>query len=267
VRRIIWRELVDRKWSLFWYCFAAVALLWTYAATYKSSLASSQQLLEVIKSYPKALIDAFGLNSLAGSSVEQYLNGKHFSFLWPLMAILMALSRAGSQLAGEIQDRTMGLLLAMPLPRIAIFAAKYVAGVLTIVVFTALSVFPIIPLASAYGIETHPRILVAMWVLTTLFMWSVYAFGLLVSSFVSQPGRVYALGAAALLVSYMANIVALLSDKVGWLKQVSLFHYFDTATVLGTGHIGASAIIVFVAVIVAASAAAAWRFNNRDIHV
>jgi len=267
VRRIIWRELTDRKWSLFWYSFAAIVLLWTYAATYKSSVASAQQLLEVVKTYPKALIEAFGLNSLASPSIEEYLNGKHFSFLWPIMASLLALSRAGSQFAGEIQDHSLGLLLAMPLSRIKIFAAKYIAGLITIAMFTGLSTLPVIPLANVYGIETHPHILVAMWILCGLFMWTVYAVGLLVSSFVSHVGRVYALGAGVLLASYIANIVALLNDKVDWLKQISLFHYFDTATVLSTGNISAQTVEVFAGVIVAASAVAAWRFVTRDIHV
>jgi ABC-2 type transport system permease protein len=267
MKRIIWRELLDRKWSLFWYSLTTVALLWLYAATFKSSVASAQQLLEVVKSYPKALIDAFGLNSLAASSIEVFLNGKHFSFLWPLLAIMLALSRAGGQIAGEIQDRTLGLLLALPLRRLVIFAAKYAAGLVTIITFTALSIFPIIPLAAAYGIDTHPRILGAMWLMSTLFMWAVYAFGLMVSSFVSHPARVSAVSAGVLLLSYAANIIALLDDKLDWLKYGSLFHYFDTASILSTGDLSAAAMGVFVGIIVVASAVAAWQFGRRDIQV
>jgi ABC-2 type transport system permease protein len=267
MKRVVWRELADRKWSLFWYCFAAVALLWVYAATFKSSQASAAQLLQIVKSYPKALIDAFGLGSLASGSIEQYLNGKHFSFIWPLMAILLALSCAGGQLAGEIHDRTLGLLLASPLSRLTIFAAKYVAGLVTIVVFTALSVFPLIPLAQAYGITTHPHILVAAWLLATLFMWSVYALGLMVSAFANQAGRVYAVSAAILLFSYVLNLIALLDDKLDWLRHYSLFYYFDTAGVLSTGHIGAASVWVFVGVIVATSVTGAWQFGRRDIQV
>lgn len=265
MRRVVWRELLDRKWSLFWYCFAAAALLWVYAATFKSSQASAQQLLQIVKSYPKALIDAFGLNSLASGSIEQYLNGKHFSFIWPLMAILLALSRAGGQLAGEIHDRTLGLLLATPLSRLAIFAAKYAAGLLTIVIFTTLSVFPLIPLAGAYGIDTHPRILLAAWALGTLFMWSVYAFGLMVSSFANQAGRVYAISTAVILAGYVLNLVALLDIKLDWLKHYSIFYYFDTAGVLGTGHIRADSVLVFAGIIIMATLVGAWQFNRRDI--
>jgi ABC-2 type transport system permease protein len=243
-------------------------MLWIYAATYKSSVASAQQLLDVVKTYPKALIEAFGLNSLTGgSSIETYLNGKHFSFLWPILAIVLMLSRAGSQFAGEIQDRTLGLLLSAPIHRLRIFVAKYVAGLVTIAIFAALSIFPIVPLAGAYGIQTHIHILLSMWTLSVLFMWAVYAFGLVLSCFVSQSGRVYALGAGLLLLSYIANIVALLDDKVAWLKHFSIFHYFDTASVLSTGYIGAHAVEVFAAIIIIATAVAAWQFNRRDIAV
>jgi ABC-type transport system involved in multi-copper enzyme maturation permease subunit len=267
VRRVIWRELLDRKWPLFCYCLATAGLLWVYAATFKSSQASAQQLLQVVKDYPKALIEAFGLNSLASSSIEQYLNGKHFSFLWPLIAIAFALSLAAGQIAGQIHDRTLGLLLASPLRRLTILAAKYAAALAAIAVFTGLSVFPVVPLARAYGITPHPQILLAAWVLTTLFMWAVYALGLMVSAFSSRAGRVYALTGGILLVSYILNIVALLSDKWDWLKHYSLFYYFDTAGVLATGHLMASCLWVFAGTIVLATAVAAWQFNRRDIYL
>ena len=267
MRRIFWRELMERKWSLFWYSFAAVALLWIYAATFKSSLASTQQLLQVIKSYPKALIDAFGLNSLAGTTIEQYLNGKHFSFVWPLMAILLAMSRAGSAFAGEIQDRTMGLLLALPVKRLGIFAGKYLAGIAGLAAFTVLSIFPVIPLAKAYGVETHPHVLIGTWMLTMLFAWAVYSFGVLVSCFFTDRSRVYAIAGSLILLSYMANIVSLLADKLSSLKYFSLFHYFDTAASLSSGNVGRSAIAVFVLITAVSTAVAAWQFNRRDVQV
>jgi ABC-2 type transport system permease protein len=265
--QITFRELKDRKWSLLAYCLGSLLLLWIYAATFKSSQASAQQLLEVVKGYPKGFLDAFGLNNLASNSIEVYLNAKHFSFIWPLLAIILALSRAGSQFAGEIQAGTMGLLLALPLKRWQIFIAKYATGLLTIVVFTLISVFGIIPLASAYDIPTHFHVLVGAWVLTTLFMGTVYAVSVVVSAWVSDKGRVYAIVSAVLMLTYVANIIALLDDKLSGLKYYSLFYYFNTAEVLDTGHITTRSLAVFGLTIVIATVVAAWRFSRRDISV
>lgn len=261
------RELKDRKWSLLAYSAGSLALLWLYVATFMSSQNSTQQLQELLKSYPKAFLEAFGLNDVTLNTIEIYLNAKHFSLLWPLIAIILALSRAGSQLAGEIQSGTMGLLLALPLDRLRIFAAKYLAGFITIATFTGVSVFGVIPLAAAYHIPTHLHILVGTWVLTTLFMLTIYSVGLAVSSLVSESGRVYAIMSFVLISLYSANILALLEEQVSWLKYLSIFYYFNTKEVLSTGHIGLAALAVFGGTIIASSALAAWRFAKRDVSV
>src|SRR4051794_16380744 len=92
--QITLRELKDRKWSLLAYCLGSFLLLWLYVATFRSSQNSAAQLQELVKSYPKGLLNALGLSDLNMDTVEKYLNAKHFSLLWPLLAIILALSRA-----------------------------------------------------------------------------------------------------------------------------------------------------------------------------
>lgn len=264
---VIARELKDRKWSIFAYSVGSLLLLWIYVATFESSQASSQQLQELLKSYPKAFLDALGMGDLTLSNLETYLNAKHFSLMWPIIAIILALSRAGGQIAGEISSGTMGLLLSLPLDRIKIFLAKYLVGLITILIFTSVSVFGVIPLAAAYDIPTDVGILTMTWVLTSLFMLMVYSFGLAISSIVSEAYKVYAITAAILFFSYAAYIVALIDTKFEWLKNISVFHYFNTQKVLTTGDIDTSTWLVFGGVILVCSVFAGWRFNKRDISV
>jgi len=265
--QIAWRELRDRKWSLLAYSVGSLAMLWLYVATFRSSQSSTQQLQELLKAYPKGFLEALGMSDLTLNTIEEYLNAKHFSLLWPLVAIILALSRGGAQIAGEIQAGTMGLLLALPLQRWRIVAAKYAAGLITILIFTALSVFGVIPLAQAYNIPTDSGILLSTWVLTVLFMWAIYSAALAVSSWVSESGKVYAIMAATLFLTYVANIIALVDGKFEWLKYYSLFYYFNTQEVLSSGHITSQALIVFGGIIVAGTVITVWRFSNRDISV
>lgn len=267
MRSVIWREIKDRKWSLLCYCIGSLILIWLYVATFESSQQSAAQLQELVKSYPKGLVDAFGLDSLSLDTIEKYLNAKHFSLLWPLLAIIIALSRSAGQFAGEIQAGTMGLLLSSPLKRWQIFAAKYSAGLITIGIFTAASVFGVAPIAAVYGIPFHVGILVSAWLLTTLFMWSVYSIGLAVSTSVSEKGKVYAITCGALVASYTTYILSLISNQFSGLKYWSLFHYFDTQKALATGHISTQTFAVFGTIIVLGSIFAVWNFNKRDINV
>lgn len=261
------RELKDRKWSLLAFCLGSLTLLWLYVATFRSSQASSQQLQELVKNYPKGFLDAFGLSDLSPDTVEKYLNAKHFSFLWPLLAIILALSRASGQIAGEVQSGTMGLLLALPKKRWQILSAKYCAGLVTVTVFSAVSVFGVIPLAAAYSIPTHFTVLMGAWLLCTLFMGAVYSVAFAVSASVSSTGKVVSILGGVLVASYAAHIAALITNSLSALKYVSIFYYFDTAKVLATGHIQTSALLVFGSLIVVGFALGLWRFGRRDVYV
>lgn len=261
------RELKDRKWSLLAYSLGSLMLLWIYVATFRSTQMSAAQLQQLLKGYPKALVETLGLSSMSINSIEGYLNAKHFSLMWPLMAIILVLSRAGNQIAGEIHSGTMGLLLAMPLERWRIFAAKYLAGLITIAIFTAVSVFGVVPLAALYNIPVDLKILSTTWLLIGLFMWAVYATSLAVSSWASEKGKVYGIVGTLLIAMYSLNIVALLVDKVEFLKYGTFFYYFDTAQALGHGHIGLHSILFFAGVILVTTAVAARRYISRDISV
>jgi len=267
MRETIIRELKDRKWSLLAYCLGSLLMLWVYVATFTTSTASAQQLQELVKTYPKALLEAIGLGSFDLNTLEKYLNVKHFSLVWPLVAIILAISRAGSQIAGEIGSGTMGLSLSLPLSRARIFVSKYLAGLITILMFTAVSVFGVIPLAAAYNIPSHIGVLSTAWILCNLFMMAIYSLGLLVSAAVSERGKVYAIMSGGMLAMYMAFIVAAISSNLAWLKHYSLFYYFDTQHVLAGGHISWQSLTVFSLTILIASSLALWRFTRRDIYV
>lgn len=265
--QITLRELKDKKWSLLAYSLGSLLMLWLYVATFRSSQSSSKQLQELVKTYPKGLLDALGLNNLSLDTIEKYLNAKHFSLLWPLIAIILALSRAAGQIAGEIQSGTMGLLLSLPLERWRIFVSKYLAALITIAVFTGVSVFGVIPLAKAYNIPSHFGILFSAWILTSLFMWAVFSIGLALSSWVSEKGKVLAAASTILILSYLAYILALINSSMNSLKYYSLFYYFNTLGVLSTGHIMTSSLLVFSSVIIIFTGLAVWHFKSRDISV
>ncbi len=267
MKSIILRELRDRKWSLLAYCLGSVLMIWLYVATFRSSQNSAQQLQELVKTYPKGLLDAIGLSNLNLDTIEIYLNAKHFSILWPILAIILALSRAGGHIAGEIQSGTMGILLSLPIERGEILLAKYLAGLVTIAVFCAVSVYSVIPLAAAYSIPSHFGTLTNTWVLTSLFMWAIYSFGLMLSTIFSEKSKVYAVSGAIIVASYALYIIALISSGAAYLRYASPFYYFDTQKVLGGSPLPLTSIAFFTAVIIVTSSVALAYFNKRDMYV
>jgi ABC-2 type transport system permease protein len=260
-------ELKHKRVGLAAYCIGGIIFLALYVGIYPSIQSQAKAFEQVLKVYPKEFLQAFNIESLNFDTLEKYLSAELFSLVWPVMAIALALGRAGSSLAGEIERGTMGLLLSLPLGRGRIFGGKVLAGWIAIVIFSALSILTTIPIALLYGVDFTAGPLFEVTMLSMLFMGAVFSLGVLASAIFSERSKVYASVSGLLLVMYVIDLIAKLKDNLDWLKYGSLFHYYDAAAVV-TGHnIKLSSVEVFGGVIIVCTAIAAWRFNSRDISV
>jgi ABC-2 type transport system permease protein len=264
---IWWHEFNHRRSGLIGYCLAALGLLILYVAVYPSIHDASKQLEAVIKAYPQGVLKAFGIEELTFNTLEKYVAAEQFSFVWPIMAIALVLTRAGNSIAGEIERTTMGLLLSLPVTRLRLFAAKYLAGIVAIVVFTAVSVLALIPLAAGTSYPVDAAAVGRTFIVTTLFMWAVFSLAMLVSAMVSERSKVYIVVSAVLLVMYVLNVLAGVKDSLHNLRYASFNYYLDASHVLTGSPIMWRSVLVFVGVVVVCTALAAGIFNRRDMSV
>jgi len=91
--------------------------------------------------------------------------------------------------------------------------------------------------------------------------------GMLFSAVFSERSRVYMACGAILLVMYVLNVVALLSQNLEWLKYASFFHYYDYHAAIVDGNLNIFNVLLFSGVIAVCSAAGTWWFTKRDIAV
>ncbi|HSX00619.1 MAG TPA: ABC transporter permease subunit, partial [Candidatus Saccharimonas sp.] len=156
---VFWYEFKHKRLGLAAYCGAILGFTVLYVMIYPSVLASMDKFQEIFKAYPKELFQAFNIPSLTFDTVEKYLGAESFSFVWPIMGIALVLARAGNGLAGEIERRTIGLLLSMPVSRGRIYLAKYLVGPVSILAFTLLSTVVVVPLAPLAGVQADAGIM------------------------------------------------------------------------------------------------------------
>src|SRR5690606_10548497 len=120
-----------------------------YVGIFPSMSAQAENFDVLLQAYPEAFLKVFAIdaNSLF-VSLEPTVASYHFSMIWPLMMIVMAVMLALGLFASEIENRSIETLLALPVSRAKIFIAKYLAGAALMVIFTLISAYVTIPFAA-----------------------------------------------------------------------------------------------------------------------
>jgi len=264
---IIWKEIRERKFSLIAFSVATLGLIWMYVGLFPSLQAQAQNYNKIIESMPKGFMEAFGVSGNWMANLESFLSTEMFSMLWPLLAIFLVVSRAGGSIAGEIEQTTIGTLLAQPISRTRLFIAKYSSGIIALAVYIACSILLTIPLAKIYSIGVLPFNYFTLSLLCLLFGGAIFSFAMFISVISNDKTRVYGITGGILVLMYASNIISGLKSNLRWLHNFSIFHYFNAPGALIHNHLDLFTCFVLVTSIVVFSLLALIYFNKRDIAI
>ncbi len=254
------------KWSIIGYILASALLLWMYVGIYPSISQHGEELSKYIESFPKELFKAFGMDVQSFfTKLEGYLGGEHYSLIWPLLLIMLAISFGSAALAGEIERGTIGILLSQPLSRLKLFLGKYLAGLTVLLTFVWASILSIIPLALLYNVDYLPSNHIKIAILGSLFALTLLSITMMFSSFFSERGRATMFTTMVLLAMYVLKVLANLKESLENLKYLSLFHYFDYNEALVNNKIDLQSVGVFLGVSLVCTLVGLYWFNRRDI--
>ena len=154
--KLIMRTWHDRRLFFLVYTALSVLMLLMYVAIFPSLKAQMTSYDQIMKTMPQALLKAMGVDQLGFNSLEGFLSIEYFGMLWMIIAILFSISFAGRSIAGEIENRTMSILLSLPISRIKLYWTKYFTGLAMVEIFTAISILSVIPLAEIFKISFTP---------------------------------------------------------------------------------------------------------------
>lgn len=263
----ITRMVRDKYKSLIVYCIAGVAFLEMYVALFPMLDKMSEQLSLMMKSMPPEFFKAFNLDpaNLSFGSIESLLAMKHYSLIWPMMAIILAISLANYLIINEIDKGTSEPLLSLPVKRRTIFLNRYFTGLMMIIIFNAVSIFAVVPLAMAHGVDYSFSNNLTLFVGASLFLWVCYSMAIMFSNLVSEKGKASMLTGGVIILSYFAGVIASLKDSLVNLKYLSLFNYFNSETLLIKGAYPDNMFWVFVGLIIIFTVVAYIRFIKIDI--
>ena len=263
---ILW-ELKQRKTYLFWWTLSTVGIIALLFTIYPSIRSQASQLNEVLSQLPAALRDLkTGGNQVDITSPVGYLNSQLFYATLPFMQIIMAIGLGSSLLARDEQNHTLELLLARPISRGKLLAAKAISGLCLVLVVSILATVTTVIMAKVVNMQIATAYLLSASLYTMLFSVSfgVIAFTLTAAS---NSTRRASMG-IAVAVSFGGYLLASLSSMSHYIETPAKFlpyHYFTPSQILA-GHVAVGLNIYLIAIAIAASFISWLGFRHRDIN-
>jgi ABC-2 type transport system permease protein len=269
VYTIIKRAIKDHRYQLIAYIVGALIFLEMYISLFPTLQKQAKQLSKIIATYPAGLMKAFNIDpaTLTFSKLGPYLGMEQFNFVWPVLAIIFAISFANYSISGEIEKGTIEILLAQPVSRLKLFFSRYLAGFISLLVFSVITIFAIIPFASIQNIPIGFKSVWVLFVASFLFAWAIYGLAFLGSAIFSEKGKASILAASVLILMYVLNILGGLDSKLKALKYLSFFYYYNPTTAMEKYQFVGWSVVVFVGVALISTILAALWFNKRDVAI
>lgn len=263
------RMLKDRYKSTFFYCIGTVGLLEMYVALFPAIRDQSANFQQVIQNFPPELFKAMNMDPalINFATMEAYLSTEYLSFLWPVIAVIFAISLANYISVGEVEKRTSETLLSLPAHRYRIFLERYFTGVLLIAVFCAFSLYDVIPLALMHNVDFLWDNYTTAFVGCFIFSLACYSLASLSSVIFSERGRASTVSSGIIILMYVLFVISTLQDSVRDLRYFSLFNYFSGGDLLAKNHYPDNMLLVLGSFSVVMLILALIWFNRRDMSV
>ncbi|MFH1537080.1 MAG: ABC transporter permease subunit [Patescibacteria group bacterium] len=264
---IFLRLIKDKKVSIIVYCLATALFVWMYVGMFPTISEQSEEFEAAFNSYPEEFFQAFNIEELSFDTIEKFLAIEQYSIVWPIMVLFFVISFAGVALSGAIERGVIENVLAKPVSRMRIFFGRYLAGLIALIIFTAVSIFSIIPLCELHNVEYNASAHSYMFIMALLFGWAVYSIAMMVSAMFSERSKTYMITGSTILLMYVANLVSSLIEELENLKYASFFYYFDYNGAIIHEELYGVGVTIFIAVAIVCTCIGALWFNKRDIAV
>jgi ABC-2 type transport system permease protein len=215
-----------------------------------------------VQSLPESIREGFGAESYG--TIEGFLAGELYQFIWVLLlGLYMAYSAAGT-LAGDIESGRIHLVLATSRSRVAVAAEKFLS--LGVPIVTLNLVMPLFVFAATLAVDypVDPVYLGAVHLLSVPYLLVCAGIGLLLSVLVSRGDVAQRAAIALVFLLFLLESVTAATDY-DWLGLLSPTHYFDPTEVLVDETLDVAGAVLLLAAAAVLVVAALAVFRVRDV--
>ena len=234
-------------------------------AFYDSIAEQKDAYIQLMSNYPKEMLAFFATSDIVEMFTPAgYLNLEFFSYMTIIIGVFAVLAGSGL-LAGDEENGTLDLILAYPVSRSALFAARSLAFLLATV-----AILVLIWLGFAVAVPgTVMEVTAGELALPLVSLFGILAlFGslALLLSMVLPSRRLAAMTSGILLVAcYFINALASLDETMDKLADYLPFRYYRGGLAIDKMNWDQWAVMVGVSALFVVLAW--WRFTRRDIRV
>jgi ABC-2 type transport system permease protein len=182
----------------------------------------------------------------------------------PLLLALFGVTQGAHAVAGELETRTIDLLLAQPIRRWRVVADKFLAIATVLALLCLVLAVSLMTCGLLIGLEIRAGHLLLATLAALPLSWLFAALALLGSCALPRARQAAVTAGVVVVASYTLETFALLSPVVARWRALSLFHHhkagFDVAGQLAAGHV-----LLLLGLAVLAVVAALIVFDRRDL--
>ncbi len=261
------RELArNRKYFLIW-TIIMVLLDVMMMAFYPTIADMSKNLDELIKSYPKELLEAFGMDKLKMSELIGYF-GTQVYVMIILLGAIFAMILGASIISKEEGEKTIEFLLSKPVTRTGILNGKGLCVLVYILLFNVIiSLGNYIAFEIVKTKEYDMKAFLLMCVAPMLVQYTFAALGFLLSVFISKSRTVFPVALGITLGTYFIGIASSMTEKAENLKYLSPFRYIDAADLVVNKSIQGVYLLIMAVVTISSVIGAYVFYKKKNIMV
>lgn len=245
--------------------FAVVVSLYAVFAVglFPSVEAANVDFEQLMESYPEALREAFGIEALG--TIEGFLAGELYNFVWVLLLGVYFAYRAGGMVADDIERGRMDLLLSLPVSRSRLLFEKYASLVVPIVGVNVVTGIAVYAGTVVIGHAVDPLPLVMVHLLSVPYLLACAALGLVISVVVDRADVAQRAALGAMFVLYLVESLAASTEQFEALKYLSPTYYYAPTDVLVRESYAVADTAILVGLTIGLLLVSRRLFENRDI--
>ncbi|WP_203363785.1 ABC transporter permease subunit [Bacillus sp. REN10] len=216
--------------AMFSYGMGAALYLLLVISVYPS--VSGTEMDQLLQQMPQGFIDAFNLDQGMGTLLD-FISGKFYGLLFVIILTIYCIMTASQLLARLVDRGAIAYLLSMPVARDAIARTQLLvllSGLVIIIGCTMLGgiigAFLFIDESFALGN------FVKLNLIALLFFYVISGIAFLFSAIMNDEKKALAYSASLILLFYVLDLAAKISDQLDWLQYMTIFTVFNPAKII-----------------------------------
>lgn len=257
-----WRKAQKALWI---WILALGGMSFLIMSIYPQFAENKDQLQELMKLYPEAMLKAFNIDQLGFDSALGFYAIEGYLFV-TLFGCIYAAMLGGSMLVKEESDRTIEFLLAKPISRTQIVVQKALAIASVLMLFNViLTIINYVGfrIADDSNVDSATFILISLAPLLLHFTFAALSFG--ISAFFRKQRLVTSISLAVVLFSYFMSIISSISDNLSSMKWITPFEYVNSAYIIEHVAIKPSYLAIMLILITSSVAISIWKYHKKDL--